>query len=112
MFAQTPMRFFDPRLDAAPLFAGAEPRPALLGHLLGRLTVDWDITREASSLRVPIFFAHGRYDYVVPHGLWDGIPETLPDATFQLFERSGHQPFCEEPDRFAEAVMAWRDRRP
>jgi proline iminopeptidase len=112
MFAQTPMRFFDPRLDAAPLFAGAEPRLALLQHLLGRLTAGWDITRDASSLRVPIFFAHGRYDYVVPHGLWDGIPETLPDATFELFERSGHQPFCEEPDRFAEAVMAWRACRP
>ena len=35
LFAQTPTRFFDARLDAAPLFAGAEYRPGLLQHLVG-----------------------------------------------------------------------------
>ncbi len=110
MFAQTPMRFFDPRCDAAPLFEGAEPKPALLQHLLGPLTAGWDVTIGAGSLGVPILLTHGRYDYVVPHGLWDGIAETLPNATFELFERSGHQPFVEEPDRFADAVTEWMRR--
>jgi proline iminopeptidase len=112
MFAQTPMRFFDPHCDAAPLFEGAEPKPALFQHLLGPLTAGWDVTVGAGSLRVPILFTHGRYDYVVPYGLWDGIAETLPDATFELFERSGHQPFVEEPDRFADTVTEWMGRHP
>ena len=30
-----------------------------------------------------------------------------PNATLQLFEQSGHQPFFEEPDRFAAAVTDW-----
>lgn len=111
LFAQTPMRFFDPRFDAAPLFAGAEVKPALLGHILGPLTSGWDVTEGASSLDVPIFHAHGRYDYVVPYTLWDGIPARLPDATFQVFERSGHQPFCEEPERFAQEVTDWMASR-
>ncbi|WP_437668512.1 alpha/beta fold hydrolase [Sorangium sp. So ce131] len=111
MFAQTPMRFFDARFDAAPLFAEAELRPQFFAHLLGTLAPSYDITADPGSLRVPLFIALGRYDYTVPHVLWDGIAETLPDATLHLFEESGHQPFFEEPGRFAAAVAAWMDRK-
>lgn len=111
LFAQTPMRFFDPRFDAAPLFEGADVKPGLLGHILGPLTAGWDVTVDAGSLTVPILFTHGRCDYVVPHTLWDGIPDQLPDATFHLFERSGHQPFVEEPERFAQTVTDWMASR-
>ena len=111
MFAQTPMRFFDARFDAVPLFEGASTKPELIAHLLGALTAGWDVTAGASSLRVPIFHAHGRYDYVVPYVLWDGVAERLPDFTFRLFERSGHQPFFEEPDEFASALKEWMTRK-
>ena len=37
LLAQTPMRFHDPTIDAAPLFAGAVPRPELLMHISGTL---------------------------------------------------------------------------
>ena len=107
MLAQTPMRYYDARFDAAPLFAEAVSKPQLLQHVMGPLTQGWDVTVDSGSLRVPIFLAHGRYDYVVPHVLWDGIASTLPNATLQIFEKSGHQPFFEEPDRFAAAVMEW-----
>jgi proline iminopeptidase len=107
VLAQTPTRFYDARFDAAPLFAEAIARPHLLMHVLGTLSPTWDVTVDASSLTVPIFIAHGRYDYVVPYALWEGIPATLPDATLQIFERSGHQPFFEEPERFAEAMGDW-----
>ena len=112
MYAQTPMRFFDPHFDAAPLFAGADARPQVLQHLLGALTSRWDVTADASTLGVPIFLAQGRYDYVVPYMLWNGIPETLPDATLCLFERSGHQPFVEEPEGFAAAITDWMSDQP
>jgi proline iminopeptidase len=112
ILAQTPMRFYDARFDMAPLLAEAAFNPAVFAHLLGPLTHDWDVTIGADSLRVPIFLAHGRYDYVVPYTVWDGIVETLPDATFRLFERSGHQPFFEEPEEFAAAVSEWRRSRP
>jgi proline iminopeptidase len=106
--AQTPMRFFDPRADAASLFVDAEPRPEILKHLMGTLGPAWDVTVGA-PLRAPLFIAHGRHDYVVPHVLWDDVLPRLPTATFQIFERSGHQPFAEEPEAFAAAVTGWFD---
>jgi proline iminopeptidase len=107
VFAQAPMRFFDPRFDALPLFAEADVKPALFQHVLGPLTATWNVTSDRDSLDVPILIAHGRYDYVSPYTMWDGIVETLPQATMHLFERSGHQTFFEEPERFVEVVRAW-----
>ena len=106
LLAQTPTRFFDPRIDAAPLYEGAIVKPSLFAHS-GALTKDWDVTVDAAGLNVPILLAHGRYDYTVPHVLWEGLVARLPNATFRLFERSGHQPFCEEPERFVEILTAW-----
>lgn len=105
--AETPRRFYDPRFDAAPFFAEAIRRPELLGHVLGSLAPTWDVALGSSSLRVPLLIAHGRYDYVVPHILWDEVAPRLPGATLHVFERSGHQPFLEEPDRFASVVGDW-----
>ncbi len=110
IFAQTPMRFFDPRFDAASLFAGSVFNPRVFEHVLGTLTAGWTILDDPDSLRVPVLLAHGRYDYVVPYTMWDGIVEKVPNAHLHLFERSGHQPFFEEPDRFAEVVLGWMAR--
>ena len=73
VFAQTPMRFFDPRFDAVPLFAECDLKPALFQHVLGPLTATWNVTADTESLEVPILIAHGRYDYVSPsHDVgWD-----------------------------------------
>jgi pimeloyl-ACP methyl ester carboxylesterase len=35
---------------------------------------------------------------------------SLPTATPAIFERSGHQPFYEEPERFAAVVSDWMRR--
>ena len=110
VFAQTPMRFFDPRFDAAALFADAQFNPKLFEHVLGPLTASWNVLADAASLRVPLLIAHGRHDYVVPFTMWNGIVERLPNATMHVFERSGHQTFFEEPQRFAEVAVAWMSR--
>ena len=106
MYAQTPMRFFDPLYDARPLFADSQPRPEVLRHLLGTLAPTWDVTA-GDPLRAPTLLVHGRHDYTVPYVLWDDVLPRLPTATMRLFERSGHQPFVEEPARFSEEMSAW-----
>lgn len=110
VFAQTPTRYFDPRFDAMPLFAEADFKPKLFERVLGPLTAKWDVTADLKSLCVPILLAHGRYDYVSPYTMWDGIVDALPEAAMYLFERSGHQPFFEEPERFVEVVREWMAR--
>ena len=105
--AQTPMRFFEADLDTSPLFAEADVKIPLMQHLMGTLTPEWDITVDAAGLKVPIFLAHGRYDYTVPHTMWAGVLPTLPGVTLRRFERSGHHPFFEEPDQFANVLATW-----
>lgn len=109
--AQAPLRFYDARTDMMPLYQDTVVKPELLGHLLGPLTKDWDVTRDPSSLRVPILLTHGRYDYTVPYTLWDRIEAVLPVATRRVFSRSGHQPFFEEPDAFAIVVAEWMKKQ-
>jgi pimeloyl-ACP methyl ester carboxylesterase len=58
----------------------------------------------ADSLSVPTLIAHGRYDYTVPYLWWEGVAEQLPNTTLRVFDRSGHQPFLEEPDRLASTI--------
>jgi proline iminopeptidase len=107
LVAQTPLRFFDPRFDAASVFAESEYRPELLAHVMGTLLKGWDIRAGSDSLRVPLLIAHGRYDYTVPYLLWEGLAATLPRTTVRVFGRSGHQPFLEEPEAFGAAVAEW-----
>lgn len=111
MYAHTPMRFFDPRFDAPSLFVGSEFRPALLGHILGTLTPKWDVAADADGMRTPLLVAHGRHDYVVPHALWKPVVPRLSAATFEMFAKSGHHPFVEEPARFAAVVTDWMGAR-
>ena len=111
LFAQTPMRFFDARFDAAPLYAGAVVKPEFYAHLMGALTPAWDVTVGTPGLQAPLFIALGRHDYTVPFSLWDDIAPALPCATVQMFERSGHQPFFEEPDLFTARLTDWMTSR-
>jgi proline iminopeptidase len=106
VFAQTPMRFFDARYDAVSLFAETQFNPRLFEHVLS-LTAQWNVLDGVESLQVPALLAHGRYDYAVPFTMWNGLVEQIPNATLRLFERSGHQVFFEEPERFVEVVRSW-----
>ena len=55
----------------------------------------------------PLLIVDGRHDFVVPYRLWEGVADRLPGATLEIFSRSGHHPFFEEPERFTEVVTRW-----
>jgi proline iminopeptidase len=103
--AQTPFRFYDMHFDVAPLYATADVKPVFFAHLMGGLTASWEVT--AGELRTPLLVAHGKHDYVSPYTMWDDVLTKLPTATAVLFDRSGHQPFFEEPERFGEVMAEW-----
>jgi proline iminopeptidase len=110
VLAQTPLRFFDADFDGAKVFEGATPKPEALAHVLGTMLRGWEAAPRLPALRAPTLLAHGRHDYVVPWTLWEGLVEKMPAATLRLFERSGHQPFFEEPAAFTDAVAGFLGR--
>jgi len=54
----------------------------------------------------PVFLALGVKDFIAPPTLWDGV-QLPPLAWVELFERSGHQPFHDEPTLFVSAIKRW-----
>lgn len=66
-----------------------------------------DLTREVTSVRVPVFFLLGRYDRQVDSRQAAAYFETLAAPRKQLiwFERSAHNVPFEEPEAFDAAVV-------
>jgi pimeloyl-ACP methyl ester carboxylesterase len=56
------------------------------------------------TIRLPVLVCVGRQSKVFP---WQGsayVGENIPGAKIVFFERSGHMPFYEEPEKFNQAV--------
>jgi pimeloyl-ACP methyl ester carboxylesterase len=58
-------------------------------------------------LKVPVFFFLGRHDHWVPSACSVAYFDLLaaPSKTLRWFERSGHEPFVNEPDAFNAAMV-------
>jgi proline iminopeptidase len=66
-----------------------------------------DLTQLGSDFRVPIFFFEGRHDpYARPSLIWSYY-QTIkaPHKEFVWFESSGHFPFFEENQKFADELF-------
>lgn len=66
-----------------------------------------DLAQEAPVLRVPIYFLLGRNDHWVPPQTSVAYFEALEAPAKELvwFERSGHEPFVDEPARFNSVIV-------
>lgn len=72
----------------------------LLNADLGKLDM-WPVL---PSLTMPTLVATGRYDInVAPSTAWK-IHKAIPGSRWVVFEKSGHLPYFEEPERFVEVV--------
>jgi len=61
-------------------------------------------------LAVPALVLWGRDDPVHPPAFAPRLVEDLADAGQVLFDRCGHNPHLEHPERFADAVAGWLER--
>jgi pimeloyl-ACP methyl ester carboxylesterase len=70
--------------------------------------VDLDAERDIPQLEVPVLFVAGRYDYIHSQDIAFRYYESLraPAKRFHWFERSGHYPCYQEPERFVELVRS------
>jgi proline iminopeptidase len=61
----------------------------------------------ASGLRCPTLLIVGRHDPQTPVRVSRALHQRIPDSQLVVFERSGHAPFLEEPERFTEVLTAF-----
>lgn len=67
----------------------------------------FDLNPELPKFKFPTLVVTGRYDFnVAPSVAW-AIHRAIPGSEFAVFEKSGHLPFCEEPDPFLTRVGAF-----
>jgi proline iminopeptidase len=102
-----PRYFFDPAYDFYWAFAGKQFSAELILRFLNSIIADYDPRPRLAQNTVPIFLALGRYDYNIPYREWESTRKSAPHLTSFIFERSGHFPMIEEPERFDEALIGW-----
>jgi len=72
-----------------------------------KATKTLDLTPELPKFKFPTMVITGRYDMnVTPITAWN-IYKAIPGAKFVVFERSGHLPSYEEPDKYVHVVDAF-----
>lgn len=106
--AWAPMGWFDPDFDPSELLRGVA-----VDHEETNATVrsfaSISLPAVLPRLECPVLRIHGAHDYIVPAALWDNHQTLGSHVTSKLFERSGHHPSYEEPERFERELLEWID---
>jgi proline iminopeptidase len=80
---------------------GATPE---VGAAVQKATRNLDLTSELPKFKFPTLVITGRYDMnVAPLTAWN-IYKAVPGAKFVVFEKSGHLPSYEEPDKYVQVI--------
>ncbi|AEI51963.1 alpha/beta hydrolase fold protein (plasmid) [Runella slithyformis DSM 19594] len=68
---------------------------------------NYDFFKQLPEVKVPVFFISGAYDYNTPWELVERYHNTLkaPHKEFIKFEKSGHSPVFEEPEKFNKEII-------
>ena len=66
-----------------------------------------DFFKQIPEVKVPVFFISGAYDYNTPWELVERYCDSLvaPKKEFIKFEKSGHSPVFEEPEKFNNEII-------
>lgn len=64
----------------------------------------FDLNPEIRKFKFPAIVITGRYDMNVAPSVAYKIHQAIPGSQFAVFEKSGHLPFFEEPDKFVQAI--------
>jgi len=68
--------------------------------ILGGDLAKFDLRSQLKTIKAPMLITAGRFDRVALPRYSVRYREYAPQAQFVMFERSGHSPYREEPDRF------------
>jgi pimeloyl-ACP methyl ester carboxylesterase len=75
-------------------------------HPLWKTMIANDLAKEVTSLKIPIYFIHGKYDYTTNYDLAKNYFEKLqaPLKRFYTFEQSAHSPMFEEAEKMRQIM--------
>jgi pimeloyl-ACP methyl ester carboxylesterase len=99
-----PRLWYDPTTTMTDWWDASLINPAVLGQT-AEGWAHFDMADALRSLPVPALITFGKYDFHVPPTpeLFDDIP----GVRVEVFDRSGHFPYCEEEQEFARRYRAW-----
>ena len=66
----------------------------------------YDLRNELLNVNVPSYIYAGKYDEQCPYKFGVEIAELIPNAVLTTFEKSNHNPFSEEEEKFQEFVKS------
>jgi proline iminopeptidase len=105
------------------IFYSPEKRDAYVNHMgdLGlvpavadavqKATADLDLTPQLAGFHFPTLVITGRYDMnVAPLTAWN-MAHLIPGARLVIFEKSGHLPAYEEPEKYLKVLEAFLDEK-
>lgn len=77
------------------------------GNAVGKATENLDFTAALAKFTCPTLVITGRYDMnVAPLTAWR-MYKSIPGARLEIFEKSGHLPSYEEPDKYVQVVNSF-----
>ena len=106
----------------AMLFYSPEKRDAALAQMkdvhenrgvnrsIGEDIARVDLNPELPKYRFPTIVMSGRFDMNVAAAVAYKIHKAIPNSEFVVFDRSGHLPFYEEPEKFLQTVESFLGR--
>jgi len=71
-----------------------------------------DLRSRLKEIRVPALGIYGRVDRIVNPKQGEVLTQSTPMAEVRYFERSGHFPMLDEPERFYQALCEFLDNQP
>jgi proline iminopeptidase len=87
---------------------GFEPA---VGDAVSKATENLDLTAALAAFHFPVLILTGRYDMnVAPLTAWR-MAHQIPGAKIVFFERSGHLPSYEEPEKYQSVLESFLDER-
>jgi proline iminopeptidase len=96
--------WYDYSFDSSPLWEGVEVNLPVMDQVFEPEAFGG---YQVQALDVPVFLVLGRYDYLVPHYVWDEPKKSFSNLRYKLYEKSGHHPPYEQPEEFTADVVEW-----
>lgn len=103
----SPQYWYNPCYDARWLWDDMTVHSEVTQRLFTRVFHDYDIFEPAVPISVPMLVVMGKHDCVIPYTLWQNQYPNLDDFTLETFEKSGHTPQLEQPERFNQLLISW-----